>query len=780
MGVEEIVPKCEISGTEVENSLDTRRTPGNWVASSRSEFVRRVPRRYGRVGPVVSVIITVSVILASVGFLTVTVPGLARAAGAAPFAIDGIGSAIVTSGNTVSTGLSTAYPDDVIVVFLVNDAFTPAASCSDTAGLSYHLRELSESAAPVSWFEFYAVSPSALSGDTISCFMAVGPPDGMLVFGVSGADYSSPFDPSSPTATTGSDSSPSVSLTTSYGLDMLVGLVGAAGSYTGLELPGTGFNAIEQPFPPPPGFGGEEQTVYGTGAHTITSSQPGSDRWTIVGDAIKASSLGECTPPSINKAPAVSVQSGYRQTWINWSWADSGTDPQTPLLAWNAVGGSSLPMPEPQIGVVHWANGGPSQSQNASINLNALSAGTTYDFTVEVENCGGTATDSGSFTTSAAPTSGFVGWVSAQSENVYLLDPTGSTLQGVLIDIFANCWGGQIAFGGFTTNSAGYYDVTGFPLQDGAYYLTSAGVCELSGYPSTSNPHYTLTASKGGYWNVTETISSTLSATNDYKPLVLPSNTLANIPVALSLIHTTYEGTQYYNAECGATFEASSSQSTIQQTAYSLNGNFFGFSGQTSTTEATAHGSEWSEPGSWGNTTGLQLGYYFSGWEWEGNETIANSYLVSSEQGANYNPATTTDWLPAPSPLPAAIPSGYQFEVVPSTYPRSNPVSYEVFGGGTYTSITSDQIDFSVPLQWDGVTASPSVGLSDSNTVTTQTGYTNTCSFAYVTDPSGHGGEPYFYWFNQDTGVASAIVHVWLEGWCNYDSNPNNPEPACP
>lgn len=141
---------------------------------------------------------------------------------------------------------------------------------------------------------------------------------------------------------------------------------------------------------------------------------------------------------------------------------------------------------------------------------------------------------------------------------------------------------------------------------------------------------------------------------------------------------------------------------------------------------------------------------------------------------------------PAPPPTvgrassSAAKPAGYQVEVIPSTYTRSDPAFFTVFSGGTYSSTTGDQITFKLPLQWDGVSASPSVGLSDSTTVTTQTGYSEQCSFAYTPDPSGNGGEPYFYWFNQDTGTASAVVHVWLEGWCNQNGNPNNPEPACP
>ena len=55
-----------------------------------------------------------------------------------------------------------------------------------------------------------------------------------------------------------------------------------------------------------------------------------------------------------------------------------------------------------------------------------------------------------------------------------------------------------------------------------------------------------------------------------------------------------------------------------------------------------------------------------------------------------------------------------------------------------------------------------------------------TCSFSWSRDPNGYGGVPYFYWYNDMGGTASAVVHVWLEGWCNDDDSPSNPEPACP
>ena len=48
------------------------------------------------------------------------------------------------------------------------------------------------------------------------------------------------------------------------------------------------------------------------------------------------------------------------------------------------------------------------------------------------------------------------------------------------------------------------------------------------------------------------------------------------------------------------------------------------------------------------------------------------------------------------------------------------------------------------------------------------------CNVYAPHDPNG--GYGYFYWFNQDAGVASEIAHVWFEGYCGGSGN----EPSCP
>jgi len=494
-------------------------------------------------------------------------------------------------------------------------------------------------------------------------------------------------------------------------------------------------------------------------------------------------------PPTCGGAPTITnwphnptPQGGYRQVWINWSY----TIPTSPI-GWQAdfmwwQGSTELTIPDFN-----------SSSTTASINLNDLAADTTYTYEVAVWNCGGPAVDTGSFTTTDAPLNEYVGWVYGQSFSPYKLNPEGSPVSGAVITLLADCPNGQQVFGGDYTKGDGSYAL---PLPESLTMLnTWQDVLWQSGWCSesepnmdgvwvlvgnTSNSQYTLVAHYEGDWNVTQVVSSTFSPSQDFAQFVLPPDNYGNIPIGFSLIHTTFNSVQYYDAECGFAFQASQSQSTVQQTVNSLSDDYFGYSGQSSTTEGTSDGSQWQSPASWGNDTGLQLVYTYSGFEWESNQTIANSFVVSGEVGANYNPYTTSDWLPAPSPLPAARPAGYQFQVIPSTATRASPASYTVFSGGTFSSMSSDEVEFKIPLEWGGASVTPSIQLSYSTTITTQSGYNEACSFAYTTDPSGHQGEPYFYYYNEDTGVSSSVVHVWLEGWCNWNNNPNNPEQTCP
>ena len=424
-----------------------------------------------------------------------------------------------------------------------------------------------------------------------------------------------------------------------------------------------------------------------------------------------------------------------------------------------------------------------------SVNLDSLGAGTLYYFRITDSEANGPSDwTTGSFRTVDAPLGMFTGWVYSedQSFSQYHLNPVGQPIQSASVGVSASCpngltatWQQRLTPSGSTTNSSGGYNLS-FPITQTSgttkfELWANNDTCGewLSGVwirGVNAGSNLTLVASYPGDFNGTWTVGSTLTASNDYREFVLPPNIEPNVPVGVALIHTVLGGTNYYNAECGFTFQASSSQQTVQQTIASFSTQFFGASQQTQSTEGTTDGSIWTSAGSWGNETGLEFGYPASGYVNESNiRNLGNAFIVGKEQGYTGVLTPIKDWLynnGTPTPLPAARPAGYGFAVPGFANTRSSPIGNTTFTGGTFSSTSSLDVNISFPIKFGGVSGNINVGLGYSTTITTQVQYYESCSFAYVTDPSGNGGAPYFYWFNEDTGTSSSVVHVWLEGWC--------------
>jgi hypothetical protein len=126
--------------------------------------------------------------------------------------------------------------------------------------------------------------------------------------------------------------------------------------------------------------------IQANGCGSYTTSNPSSWWATCSGQCTGSATLNPgCTFPGISNVKSP-VQSGYRQAWVNWSY--SGTPTPSPSFQWQTAGGVSQP--------------DPSSINQGSINLNALSAGTTYDYTIDESNACGLATSSGSFTTASS------------------------------------------------------------------------------------------------------------------------------------------------------------------------------------------------------------------------------------------------------------------------------------------------------------------------------------------------------------------------------------------
>jgi hypothetical protein len=481
---------------------------------------------------------------------------------------------------------------------------------------------------------------------------------------------------------------------------------------------------------------------------------------------------GGGTAPSIS-----SVKVGYfvqdsisRQ--INVSWSYAGTGPMYGSFNWNLAGGATQPVPT---------------FSNGLVLLNALAAGTTYDFNIGESNSVGQASYSGQFSTGNAPTNEFVGWVAEQSENSYELDPMGAAPTSGDVTLLAECYGVQgatntVGFASASTGPTGYYHMPlSFPLNSlipwntggNSYLLESSGLCEnvaVFGGENYQNSNYELAAStSNGYWNITRNVGINLGSVNDFQQFALVPNQVVNEPVGIALVHTIYSGTTYNDAECGIEFTQGSTTSQVSQTFTSLNTQFFGLSGSSSANESQTSGDSWSAPGVWGQDTGLSLGYPFSGIATDSSlNSPENGYVVGGEQGVSYGPYSTTDWDATPPTFSGTVPAGYQYALVSPVYDSSSSPTptQDVFSSGTFTQASELDATISAPIQWAGLTGSLSFKVSYSMSVSTSLGWTVGCNFYNPIDQSNTALWALFYYLNDDTGVASTAVHVWFMGWC--------------
>jgi hypothetical protein len=202
--------------------------------------------------------------------------------------LDGAGTGGTTLGSAVSAKLSTADSSDVLIAFVVASGPASSLTCSDGKSLTWTQRATLVTSGYTGLWELYAISPNAISSDTVTCTTNQGPNNlAMTVFGVNGADTSEPFDPTvSPHYETGQGTAPSVAITTSAP-DFLVGLMGAYGSNS--EIAGTDMTLISDEEQPPTSAAEFMTTALPGGPITVGISQPATNYWAFIGDAILAS-----------------------------------------------------------------------------------------------------------------------------------------------------------------------------------------------------------------------------------------------------------------------------------------------------------------------------------------------------------------------------------------------------------------------------------------------------------------------------------------------------------
>ncbi len=149
-----------------------------------------------------------------------------------------------------ATVLTTSLSNDIIIVFGACISTATATGVSDTAGLTWVKRQAIEyNAGAAALDEWYAISPGALTSDTITMTWAsCSSSTRVYAFGINGANLTTPFDPnvSLPAQTSGIlASSTSVTVSTSNANDMLI--TGYRASLNGFATRPTGFTVIQSP-----------------------------------------------------------------------------------------------------------------------------------------------------------------------------------------------------------------------------------------------------------------------------------------------------------------------------------------------------------------------------------------------------------------------------------------------------------------------------------------------------------------------------------------------------
>ncbi len=198
---------------------------------------------------------------------------------------------------TIAASLTTTSTNDVIIVIVFGQNTATGTyqtpSVSDSVALSWHARTSLQEVSVAGGYSlfseiFYAIAPSALSGDTITVTWDSAPTHYAVlqVFGVSGANTASPFDAEAGPGEFATGAYASVA--SSNANDFIYGMELTA--VTGSPTAGSGFTGIES------GVGGTFASEYKVvsaiqSALGMTYSNAGSDTDGAWGDAIEGAAV---------------------------------------------------------------------------------------------------------------------------------------------------------------------------------------------------------------------------------------------------------------------------------------------------------------------------------------------------------------------------------------------------------------------------------------------------------------------------------------------------------
>lgn len=442
-----------------------------------------VRRRMRRLAPAVIAICLVMILSATCRFLTTASESahpvssgdssLAPATSSPTFGIDGTATGGSGGNSSATATLTTKYADDLIVIFVVTPPYEPA-TCSDKSSLSWQNRLMAAFGnADPAVMEDYAIASNPLTSDVIKCTTTYGEDFAILAFGVSGANVTSPFDPSKslPTVSTGTGAPPAGesvgTVTTTYGTDMIVGLQGATMCLPYGEPYGVtyliascanGANNV--------GPSGALGTLMVNGPGTFNNSwvKPDSD-WSLIGDAIRGQTPGECwTDPvgiSLSNVAAPVTSSNYNAyDSVTVSFSESTWGASSPYLKTNELewGLSSS--------YTGYESGATSGTQT-SFTITYLNPGSKFYFEIIAEPSNSCEYSAGSYASSFSTPS-----LSVANELMgYVLTPGGSPISGATISGVI----GPLA--GFDCPSAGCYPTT-TTTSAGFYTLQYKWTCE--------------------------------------------------------------------------------------------------------------------------------------------------------------------------------------------------------------------------------------------------------------------------------------------------------------
>ena len=230
--------------------------------------------------------------------------------------LDGNANGNSTFSTTVAASLTTSNTDDIIVALVAtkhDGSSAPAISVADGSSLTWTQRYQLNSS-DESYGIFWAHAASALSGDTITATLSVSSSENtIIVFGVSGADTSYPFDNNASLTkhASGTSTAPAATGVSTDATDTFLIGFGAAESIGGFSWSGPGSSlttidtAAASAFVNFKSYADYKIVASPQSGATIDAVLSTSAAWNFFADAIVAAGEGTAPPAASTKAAAL-------------------------------------------------------------------------------------------------------------------------------------------------------------------------------------------------------------------------------------------------------------------------------------------------------------------------------------------------------------------------------------------------------------------------------------------------------------------------------------------